>query len=97
MSDSKQSKIKLRHLRNILSVLVEEYRRLFKDSGVMLIFLGAAFLYPVLYNLIYLNDTLHNIPIAVVDESNTPQTRSLIRRVDATPDLKLSKTFTILE
>ena len=97
MSDSKQSKIKLRHLRNILSVLVEEYRRLFKDSGVMLIFLGAAFLYPVLYNLIYLNDTLHNMPIAVVDESNTPQSRSLIRRVDATPDLKVAKTFTNLE
>jgi ABC-2 type transport system permease protein len=76
---------------------VEEYKRLFKDSGVMLIFLGAAFLYPVLYNLIYLNDTLHNMPIAVVDESNTPLSRSLIRRVDATPDLKVAKTFTNLE
>lgn len=97
MSDSNQSKIRLRHLRNILSVLVEEYKRLFKDSGVMLIFLGAAFLYPVLYNLIYLNDTLHNMPIAVVDESNTPLSRSLIRRVDATPDLKVAKTFTNLE
>ena len=97
MSDSNQSKIKFRHLRNILSVLVEEYKRLFKDSGVMLIFLGASFLYPVLYNLIYLNDTLHNMPIAVVDESNTPQSRSLIRRVDATPDLKVAKTFTNLE
>ena len=97
MSDSNQSKIKFRHLRNILSVLVEEYKRLFKDSGVMLIFLGAAFLYPVLYNLIYLNDTLHNMPIAVVDESNTPQSRKLIRSVDATPDLKVTKTFTNLE
>ncbi len=97
MSDSNQSKIRFRHLRNILSVLVEEYKRLFKDSGVMLIFLGAAFLYPVLYNLIYLNDTLHNMPIAVVDESNTPLSRSLIRRVDATPDLKVAKTFTNLE
>lgn len=97
MSDSKQSKIKLRHLRNILSVLVEEYRRLFKDSGVMLIFLGAAFLYPVLYNLIYLNDTLRNMPIAVVDMSNTPLSRNLIRSVDATPDLEVAKTFTNLE
>ena len=67
MSDSNQSKIKFRHLRNITTVLVEEYKRLFKDSGVMLIFLGAAFLDPLLYNLIYLNDTLRNIPIAVGD------------------------------
>ena len=97
MSDSKQSKIKFRHLRNIVSVLVQEYKCLFKDSGVMLIFIGAAFLYPVLYNLIYLNDTLRNMPIAVVDESNTPQSRKLIRSVDATPDLKVAKTFTNLE
>ncbi len=97
MSDSNQSKIKFRHLRNILSVLVEEYKSLFKDSGVMLIFLGAAFLYPLLYNFIYLNDTLRNMPIAVVDESNTPQSRKLIRSVDATPDLKVAKTFTNLE
>lgn len=97
MSDSKQSKIKLRHLRNIVSVLVQEYKSLFKDSGVMLIFIGAAFLYPVLYNLIYLNDTLRNMPIAVVDESNTPLSRKLIRSVDATPDLKVAKTFTNLE
>ena len=97
MSDSKQSKIKFRHLRNIVTVLVEEYRRLFKDSGVMLIFLGAAFLYPVLYNLIYLNDTLRNMPIAVVDMSNTPLSRNLIRSVDATPDLEVAKTFTNLE
>ena len=97
MSDSNQSKIKFRHLRKILSVLVEEYKSLFKDSGVMLIFLGAAFLYPLLYNFIYLNDTLRNMPIAVVDESNTPQSRKLIRSVDATPDLKVAKTFTNLE
>ncbi len=37
------------------------------------------------------------MPIAVVDESNTPLSRSLIRRVDATPDLKVAKTFTNLE
>ena len=97
MSDSNQSKIKFRHLRNIVTVLVQEYKRLFKDSGVMLIFIGGAFLYPLLYNFIYLNDTLHNMPIAVVDESNTPQSRKLIRSVDATPDLKVAKTFTNLE
>ena len=44
MSDSKQSKIKFKHLRNIVSVLVQEYKCLFKDPGLMLIFIGAAFL-----------------------------------------------------
>ena len=62
MSDSKQSKIKFRHLRNIVTVLVEEYKRMLKDSGVMLIILGAAFLYPLLYSYVYLNETIRDMP-----------------------------------
>ena len=92
MSDSKHSKKKFRHFRNILSVLVEEYKRMFKDSGVMLIFLGAAFLYPLLYSAIYMNETIRDMPIAVVDQSNTAHSRKLIRNIDATPFLQRTKT-----
>lgn len=98
MNDSKHSPHKrFRHSQNILSVLVEEYRRLFKDSGVMLIFLGAAFLYPLLYGTIYKNETIRDMPIAVVDQSNSVQSRKLISRLDATPDLKVTHTFSNLE
>ena len=50
----------------------------------MLIFLGAAFLYPLLYSVIYMNETIRDMPIAVVDQSNTAHSRKLIRRIDAT-------------
>lgn len=98
MSDSKNtSNRKFRHTRNIISVLVEEYKRLFKDSGVLLIFLGAAFLYPLLYSAIYMNETIRDMPIAVVDLSNTAHSRKLISRLDATPDLQVTRTFDNLE
>ncbi|NLZ95961.1 MAG: ABC transporter permease [Bacteroidales bacterium] len=97
MSDSNQSKIKFRHLRNIVSVLVEEYKRLFKDSGVMLIFLGAAILYPLLYSTVYYNETIRDMPIAVVDQSNTVRSRDFIKSIDATPDLKVSHTYNNME
>ena len=97
MSDSKQSKIKFRHLRNIVSVLVEEYKRLFKDSGVMLIFLGAALLYPLLYSTVYYNETIRDMPIAVVDQSNTVRSRDFIKSIDATPDLKVAHTYNNME
>ena len=98
MNDSKHSpNNKFRHSRNVLSVLVEEYKRLFKDSGVMLIFLGAAFLYPLLYGAIYMNETIHDMPIAVVDQSNSTHSRKLISRIDATPDLKVTHTLSNLE
>ena len=98
MNDSKHSpNNKFRHSRNVLSVLVEEYKLLFKDSGVMLIFLGAAFLYPLLYGAIYMNETIHDMPIAVVDQSNSTHSRKLISRIDATPDLKVTHTLNNLE
>ena len=97
MRDSKQSKIKFRHLRNIVSVLGEEYRRLFKDSGVMLIFLGAALLYPLLYSTVYYNETIRDMPIAVVDQSNTVRSRDFIKSIDATPDLKVAHTYNNME
>ena len=97
MSESKHPKIKHRHFQNILSVLVEEYKRLFKDSGVMLIFLGAAFLYPLLYGAIYMNETIRDMPIAVVDLSNSIDSRKLISRIDATPDLQVTHTYDNLE
>ena len=97
MSESKHPKLKHRHFQNILSVLVEEYKRLFKDSGVMLIFLGAAFLYPLLYGAIYMNETIRDMPIAVVDLSNSIDSRKLISRIDATPDLQVTHTYDNLE
>lgn len=97
MSSSNQSKIQFRHLRNIFLVLVEEYKRLFKDSGVMLIFLGAAILYPLLYSTVYYNETIRDMPIAVVDQSNTVRSRNFVKSIDATPDLQVAQTYTNLE
>lgn len=98
MNDSNHiNKKHFRHSRNILSVIIEEYKRLLKDSGVLLIFLGAALLYPLLYGVVYLNETIHDMPIAVVDLSNSVHSRTLIRNIDATPDLKVTHTFSNME
>jgi len=80
-----------------VSVLVEEYKRMLKDSGVMLIILGAAFLYPLLYSYVYLNETIRDMPIAVVDQSNTVRSRNFIKSIDATPDLQVTHTYNNLE
>ena len=68
----------------------EELRRIFSDSGVMLIFLAAGLGYPLLYNCIYHNGILEDTPIAVVDLSNSEQSRRYIREVDATRELKVA-------
>ncbi|MFA5464296.1 MAG: ABC transporter permease, partial [Dysgonamonadaceae bacterium] len=67
MNDTNQTdKKRFRHIRNILAVTIDEYKRLLKDFGVLLILVIAALIYPLLYGTIYLNETIHDMPIAVV-------------------------------
>ncbi|HUI32229.1 MAG: ABC transporter permease [Dysgonamonadaceae bacterium] len=98
MNDTNQTdKKRFRHIRNILAVTIDEYKRLLKDFGVLLILVIAALIYPLLYGTIYLNETIHDMPIAVVDHSNSVHSRTLIRNLDATPDLKVTHTFSNME
>lgn len=69
------------------NVLVHEYRFVLRDPGVMLILLGAIFIYSFLYSLAYGNQVLYKVPIAVVDNSQTPSSRELIRMFNASPNL----------
>ncbi len=87
----------LRELRRIIYIMVDEYRFVFRDSGLVAIFLLATIVYPLLYSSIYKNETVYDMPIAVVDKSNSVQSRKLIQRIDATPDLEVIERCNNLE
>jgi ABC-2 type transport system permease protein len=71
-------------------IFVEELKNIFKDSGVITLFFAAGLLYPILYGFIYKNEVLRNIPIAVVNQSYSALGRDFVRKLDATPELKVS-------
>lgn len=71
-------------------VLRNEYRHIFKDPGVLLIMVLAIFIYSVLYSFAYKNEVLRNIPVAVIDNSNTSMSHDLISDLDATPNMVVS-------
>jgi ABC-2 type transport system permease protein len=73
-----------------IEITVDEWRHVFKDSGVVLVFFAACIIYPVLYGFIYYNELYRNIPIAVVNHSPSNTSRTLLRKIDATPELKLT-------
>ncbi len=66
-----------------------EFRLVFSDIGVMLFFFFLTLLYPVIYTLIYNPEIVTDIPIVVVDNSRTPQSRELVRMIDATQAIKV--------
>jgi ABC-2 type transport system permease protein len=56
----------------------------------MIIFFLAGLLYPLLYNLIYLNGVLADTPVAVVDDAGCMESRRFIREVDATRECSIA-------
>lgn len=76
-------------IRRIIYIAMDEYRLVFKDSGLIVVFIGATLIYPPLYSSIYRNETVRDMPIAVVDESMNSLSRDLVRSLNATPELKV--------
>ena len=76
-------------VQDVWNVFCLELRRVFHDPGVMLIFFVAGLAYPVLYNLLYLNNVVEEVPVAVVDRSGSPESREFVFQWDATPEVKV--------
>jgi len=78
----------------ILSAFVNELRRIFRDPGVTVIFIVATLAYPLIYKALYWNEQITNVPVAVVDLSNSPQSREFLHQWNASPDIRLTHTCT---
>ncbi len=69
---------------------LDEYKNIFKDSGVIMLFIIAVFVYPVLYSLAYDNELVKDVPVIVVDQSNSSMSRKLISMLDATFEVNVA-------
>ena len=73
-------------------VFTIELKRIFRDPGVMVIFILATLAYPFLYKAIYWREQITDIPVAVVDQSRSQESREFLHRWNAVPDIKLAYT-----
>ena len=83
--------------RDTWEVMVDEIRNIATDWGVLLFLVGAFGSYPLLYPFIYINELVREVPVAVVDLSNTASSRQLIRMLDATEAVTVSRQLTGLD
>ena len=67
----------------------EELKSVFKDQGVLIFFFLVPLAYPILYAFIYTNETVREVPVAVVDLSHSSLSRKFLRDVDASADLHI--------
>ena len=82
--------------KDIISIYKNEFKVVFSDRGVVIVFIIASLVYPALYCGLYRNETLVNTPIAVVDNSSTANSRKLLRQIDASPDVEIAMHSTSL-
>ena len=75
---------------DVLEMGARELKLIFKDGGVLLIFFVAGLIYPLLYNVIYLNGVLEDTPVAVVDKAACAESRRYAREVDATREVEVA-------
>ena len=70
--------------RTLIQACARQFRLVLKDAGVILFFLALPVAYPVVYTLIYNPEVVREIPVAIVDNSRTADSRHLVRMIDAT-------------
>lgn len=84
-------------LYDIYYVWINEMKVVFRDPAVILLLVVVPLLYPVLYAYLYNNETVHEVKVVVVDESNSALSREFIRKVTASPDVDIVKVMPNME
>ncbi len=66
-----------------------EFSLVFHNTGVMIFFFFLPVVYPIVYTLIYNPEVVRDLPVVVVDECRTSQSRTLTRQADATEAIRV--------
>lgn len=74
---------------DLLYIWWQELKAVVKDQGVLIFFILVPLGYPLLYTFIYTNETVREVPAAVVDDSRSSLSREYLRLVDAGADLSI--------
>ena len=76
-------------LRDMYYIWAKELRIVGKDLGVLIFFILLPLGYPLVYSFIYANETIREVPVALVNHSFSALSREYARKVDATPEVDI--------
>ena len=77
-------------LQHVCYIWRRELKQVMKDEGVLIFFIVVPIAYPLIYSWIYNNETVHEVPVCVVDMSNTGLSREFVLKCDASPDIRVA-------
>lgn len=74
-------------LRAFYRSCIHEFTVAIHDPGIVLFFLFLPLAYPVIYSLIYNPEVVRNVPMVVIDNDRSAESRKLVRMLDATEEV----------
>lgn len=75
---------------DIIKVWANEIKLVFKDKGILIFLFLLPLGYPVVYALIYNPELAREVPVVVVDQCRSTQSRELVRMMDASDNTQLA-------
>ncbi|WP_404811857.1 ABC transporter permease [Capnocytophaga canimorsus] len=73
--------------------LLWEWKYIFRDRAVLFSFLGVSLIVPFLYTFVYSHETLEKLPIGVVDNDNSGNSRQLLRMMDGSSQVTIFQSY----
>lgn len=90
LSDITHSLLRItRPVKDTLHFFIDELNAVIHDGGVLIFIAFVPLAYPLLYAYIYTNEAVRSIPVAVVDESHSKESRQFARLLDAMPEVEV--------
>lgn len=80
---------KINKLQQLSFVIRNEFLAISTSYAVLLVLMGGIFMYGLLYNYMYAPNIVTDVPIAIVDNSQSKLSRNFIRWMDATPQAEV--------
>ena len=77
------------HFTDVLYIFRQELLQVVKDEGVLMFLAVVPLGYPLIYSWIYNNESLHETPVVVVDQSHSALSRQFIHDCNASPDVSI--------
>lgn len=81
----------------ILKVALAEFRKIFKDVGVMLILIGAPLFYSFFYPFPYMDEIVRKVPTAVVDEDKSDLSKKITRMLNSTEEMSVTTEYASID
>ncbi|MGV8814184.1 MAG: ABC transporter permease [Gelidibacter sp.] len=76
-------------MKNFISLVKVEFKRIFSNGVLMAIFFGAPIGYGILFGYVYQQAKVKNLPIVIVDQDRTPTTDKIIDAFEDNEGLKV--------